>query len=316
MRAAIAVILLTLIASIVTFVLVDVCEDRQQPDGSITSVCRHIEMTDPPVVALTITVVVVLATLLRFTEFSAFGVSIKQELREAKQAARSATSAAESATSAASAAEKVATLASQASESAEEAARHATAVANLAKDTAARAESSSAIAENLSLAPRAETASRAQVAEQVRNLAERYDALRRSRPASSRARTSEMTAIISKMMALLSGVGTESFDPDEALASSDLGSRVSGYAYLYANPDPLRTARLAEAVASEPPGHRFGQYWGLRALRKLVDADPRSLDLNTRRMLEALGEELKPTTDRAHELREILRVAPAKPGPE
>ncbi len=56
---------------------------------------------------------------------------------------------------------------------------------------------------------------------------------------------------------------------------------------------------------------RFGQYWGVRALRRLVEADPAALDAATRRRLEHLATTLEPASDAADELRQLLRRAPS-----
>jgi hypothetical protein len=53
----------------------------------------------------------------------------------------------------------------------------------------------------------------------------------------------------------------------------------------------------------------FGEYWAIRTLRRQVETDPTVLDRNTRRRLEAHLKDLPPGTDRANELREVLRAA-------
>jgi hypothetical protein len=138
-------------------------------------------------------------------------------------------------------------------------------------------------------------------------LAEEYNATRASMPPGT-ARTSKMTSIVSHMISVLSGVGTDLFDVSEHLSSSDRGQRLAAYAYLYANPDARRTQEVVDALVNEDKP--FGQYWALRALRKQLLTDPTALDLNSRRRLEQLAEAFAPTTDRAYELREALKEAP------
>jgi hypothetical protein len=89
------------------------------------------------------------------------------------------------------------------------------------------------------------------------------------------------------------------------LRSPDRRARMAAYAYLYANPDPGRIGRLIDAVTTE--GTPFGQYWGVRALRRSVQAAPAPLDVALRRRLEQLATVLDPDTDGAGELRDLLR---------
>jgi hypothetical protein len=92
------------------------------------------------------------------------------------------------------------------------------------------------------------------------------------------------------------------------LTSDDRKSRVAAYAYVYAHPDSARIAELVDAVAVEDT--RFGQYWGVRALHRQVEADPAALDAATRRRLEHLLTTLEPASDAADELRQLLHHAP------
>ena len=92
------------------------------------------------------------------------------------------------------------------------------------------------------------------------------------------------------------------------LHSEDRKSRVAAYAYLYANPVSARIVELVDAVAVEDT--RFGQYWGVRALHRQVEADPSALDAATWRRLEHLVTTLEPASDAADELRQLLRHAP------
>jgi hypothetical protein len=57
---------------------------------------------------------------------------------------------------------------------------------------------------------------------------------------------------------------------------------------------------------------RLGQYWGLRAIRRHVLADPTALDENQRNQLKSLLGSIGRGTDRAYEIREILKLAPGK----
>ncbi len=83
---------------------------------------------------------------------------------------------------------------------------------------------------------------------------------------------------------------------------------MSAYAYLYAHPDAARIAELVDAVVVEDT--RFGQYWGVRALHRQVEADPAALDAATRRRLERFAATLERASDAADELRQLLGQAP------
>jgi len=88
------------------------------------------------------------------------------------------------------------------------------------------------------------------------------------------------------------------------LRNADRRARLAAYAYFYANPDPSRIGDLIDAVTTE--GTPFGQYWGVRALRRSVQAAPAPLDAPTRHRLEQLATTLEPDTDGAGELRDLL----------
>jgi hypothetical protein len=120
-----------------------------------------------------------------------------------------------------------------------------------------------------------------------------------------------MTAIVSGMIALFSRAGPGKLNLHSALQSSDLGTRIAGYAY----------APLSERIGNHRPRQRrsdrtttspFRTVLGLRAIRKIVINEPDSLDQNSRRRLEEYGKTVGPHTDRAYELNEILNAAPKK----
>ena len=134
-------------------------------------------------------------------------------------------------------------------------------------------------------------------------LAAEYNAIRDRLPSGSE-RTSQMTRIVSRMLSMLSGLSSDEFDPSPYLGSQDRGLRLAGYAFLYANPDPLRIQELTSAVVSEDKP--FGQYWGIRAIHRQLQAHPDALDHNTRRDLDAFLARLTPGSDRARELRGAL----------
>lgn len=89
------------------------------------------------------------------------------------------------------------------------------------------------------------------------------------------------------------------------LNDADRKARMSAYAYLYAHPGSARIVELVDAVVVEDT--RFGQYWGVRSVRRLVEEDPAALDAATRLRLEQLATTLEPGSDAADELRQVLR---------
>lgn len=110
------------------------------------------------------------------------------------------------------------------------------------------------------------------------------------------------------MISTLNGVTPAPFDLPACLNSDDEGQRLAAYAYLYPNPEPELTSQLVETIAKDNP---FAQYWALRTLRRQLQVDPEALDRNGRRCLQELFADLDPGTDRAYELRQILRQASA-----
>lgn len=95
------------------------------------------------------------------------------------------------------------------------------------------------------------------------------------------------------------------------LESADRKARMAAYAYLYAHPVAARIAELVDAVVVEDT--RFGQYWGVRSVRRLVEEDPGALDAATRLRLEHLATTLEPASDAADQLRQLLGEAPTRP---
>lgn len=288
-----AIILVTVIlaAMLIAFFTVTVCNQQITGAGKTVEVCRHLEVTDPPITLGGLILLIALGAF--FTEVSGFGISLKRDVQGAKEVAESASEASRAAKMAAELAEETGRQAKMAASSAEETAR---------------------LAQSLSLKPSpAESTDEEDQhrIEEVRMLAEEYNAVRQSTRAGPE-RTAKMTEIVYQMIALLSFVGARRFHTSDYLSVDNRGLRLAGYAFLYANPDPRRTQEIAAAVLEEDKP--FGQYWGLRTLRRQVQIDPMSLDLNTRRRLMVeLAPQFGPKTDRSYELQELLRETdPAK----
>lgn len=136
--------------------------------------------------------------------------------------------------------------------------------------------------------------------EDVRRLAAEYLSVRGSMRAGS-ARTQRMNGIFARLVRATQRIA----DPelDDWLMSSDGGLRLAAYARLYAVPDDSVLEILADAVTKEP--FPFGQYWGIRALDKVVDlVGPENVRSSVVRRLE----DCRPSgADRAHLLDRLLR---------
>lgn len=247
-----------------------ICDEELTSSGQVVEVCRHLQVTDPLVALLGLLVVVGLGAF--FSEVGAFGISLKRDVAQAKL------------------------LASNAEDTAQEA-------AGASESAAAMAEAAVELARR---PPTERESNRGELENDIRSLATEYNAIRRDMRSGSE-RTSLMTEVVSKMIGRFS---TAEAAPDLSalLSSEDRGLRLAGYAYLYTNPESARAIELASSVMSEDKP--FSQYWGLQALRKQIDLDHGAIDLNTRRRLERLAQQLDDGTDRAHELRRILGSTP------
>jgi hypothetical protein len=261
---AIAVVAIAVIVAVtfIAFSYERVCNQELTASGKVVEVCRHLEVTDPPVIAVGLVTLAFLGVF--FTEISGFGLSLKREVARTRDTAEAARGAAQSA------------------------------------QTAAQ------VAQDLSLqAPpdRSESAATTStLEEEISQLANEYNSTRRTM-SSGPARTSKMTSIVSRMIALLNDVKPAPFDLSAYLNSEDEGERLAAYAYLYANPDSTLTQNIAATLAKDNP---FAQYWALRTLRRQLRADPQALDWSTRRSLEGLLSVFAPETDRGYELRQLL----------
>jgi hypothetical protein len=268
-----------LICAIYLYYSTQVCDQQLTQSGAVVNVCRRLQVADPPVVLIGLVALVALTAF--FSEISGFGFSLKRDVQRANKKASIAVSRATSAQSAA------------------QSARQVSEVAENVSINAASSQGGRAVRDG---------AGEAQAA--VERMADEYNQVRKDELSGS-ARTSKMTTIVSNMIAALSGIASDAFDVTGHLGQqADDGRRLAAYAYLYANPSPEFSPLLVSAILADPT--RFGQYWGIRALRKQVAKDPSALDMNTRRRLERYFADLGPNTDRAYELREVLSEAEDK----
>jgi hypothetical protein len=138
-----------------------------------------------------------------------------------------------------------------------------------------------------------------------------YDEIRRTRQAGS-GRTAAMTDIVSRM---LSVAGSGDVDIADGLTAEG-GARLAAYIALFARPDPAYLDALVRSVSAPAPGdgrrfvaQPFEQYWGLKAVRKILESmNPRDVSAATRDRLVALHDQITPSTDRHFEVSQLLRL--------
>ena len=296
-------LLLVLVAAIVAalaFSSTDVCDTGTTRTGQVVTTCRHLQVTDPPVLAGLLLVVLALAVLIDFNEIAFMGLSMKRNLADARAAAESAVRA-----------QKGAQLAES---KAAEAEANAGRAAVSAKDASLAAHGAMASAETTEELIRAQqtqvTAASplptGDLEEQIQALADKYVRVRASRDPGDR-RTEEMTAVVAELIALFSANDADlKSNAATWLRSENPGTRLAAYAYLYSKPDiPLADPLAGAAIDEDKP---FTQYWGLRALRRQVEAG-QDLDRNRRRQLQRLLNEVGAGTDRGHEITAIRALS-------
>lgn len=93
---------------------------------------------------------------------------------------------------------------------------------------------------------------------------QRYNEIRKTMKRSM-VRTTEMTKVVSEMIAVCRDDREKSFPVRAALHEEDRGKRLAAYVSLYVNPQKELLENLAKSVAN-PDNHAFGQYWGIQAI--------------------------------------------------
>lgn len=97
-------ILVCLIVALVGFGRVNVCDEQLSQAGDVVEVCRHLQATDPPVIAVGLIILVSLGVF--FNEISGFGFTLKRDVREARETAHTAKTTAANAVASANKAER------------------------------------------------------------------------------------------------------------------------------------------------------------------------------------------------------------------
>ncbi|WP_042373060.1 hypothetical protein [Streptacidiphilus neutrinimicus] len=257
-------------AAIAMFFTQEVCDQQLAATGSVVTVCRHPQMTDPPMVIFGLVILVLLGVF--FSEVSGFGITLKRQVEEARSTAQEAIR-----------------------ETRQIDERHREAAGDLAegvREALNRVQPSGQVVEPMPVDP-------------VDPLAARYNEIRWTM-SSGPARTAEMTAVVHEMISLLRGA--REFDVASHLRSSDRGLRLAAVAYLYANPDPAWARQLAETAVSEDKP--FNEYWALKALSEVLRGHCEELDDAMRDKLQLRSRQLPPGTDRSEQINKLLHDCP------
>jgi hypothetical protein len=135
-------------------------------------------------------------------------------------------------------------------------------------------------------------------------LAAEYNKVR-STQRSGPARTSALTALVSRMIHASAVLSREEIR--DALQERDGGKRLVGYAALYAHPDPEFLEDLVKSVM-QVESTPFGQYWGILAIGSVIGTlEQNKVDPHVIRTLQEFLTSFKPGTDRHYELNRILK---------
>ena len=141
-------------------------------------------------------------------------------------------------------------------------------------------------------------------------LADQYDHIRDTQSAGD-ARTLAMTTLVHRIIKL--APHSQGFNLTAALVEKRRGVRLVAYAILYAAPDPVLLEALVQSVTTieDKP---FGQYWGLQAIARVIDAVPKARDLQPQAitLLREFGNRIPRGTDRDYELKQILEAVRGK----
>jgi len=257
-------------ATIVGFAVVRVCDQQLTGDGRVVPVCRHLQVTDPPVLAGGFVLLVALGTF--FGEISGFGFSLKQDVRAALRTAEVAKDQAAEARYATRAFEETA---SDLAEGVQQALTKGPLPPELPDDGDPRHE--------------------------LDRLAEEYNHLRWTTK-SGPERTVVMTELVQRMIERAREV--PKFDVLGYIRTNNAGRRLAAYAYLCAHPDPAWAPAVAESMLKDDKP--FNQFWALRALDALQVPLSTVLDHDLVRRLRARLPELQGDASRFRLLSQLV----------
>ncbi len=139
--------------------------------------------------------------------------------------------------------------------------------------------------------------------ERLLALGEKYERIRDSMSSGS-TRTGAMTRLLAEMFKEAASI--QALDVEPLIASTSRGERLAGIAYAHEHPSPERAEPLVKALVGQEDTP-FGQYWVLRALRRIAEGDSRVFAGHLCERLNAYKNRQKPGTDRRYEVTQLLR---------
>jgi hypothetical protein len=137
-------------------------------------------------------------------------------------------------------------------------------------------------------------------AEEMRELVQRYDSIREAMRSGPQ-RTREMTDVVRHLTVLADKL--DDIDWRDYLISSDGGERLAAYSYYYERPDAAIAPALTYALSTE--SQPFAQYWAIRALGRVAESAPSSVQGLVPVWREFLTQ-ISAGTDRYYELSRII----------
>jgi hypothetical protein len=231
-----------LLASVGAFFQVHVCDQQVTSKGQVVRVCRHLQASDPPVIAVAIALLAGLSVF--FTEISGLGITLKRQVTEA---------------------------AATANEAQELAVRTQARVAETASDLVDLGQKVFAPATAAVGGTGATREEPKGPEDQLQDLIDEYKAIRLTmKPGSYRTRKFEN--VVQRMQSVLSQL--PNFDVAAALDSADAGLRLAGYSSLSQAAQPALTDHLVDSLLTKED-KPFGQMWALRAILAQCAASPR-----------------------------------------
>jgi hypothetical protein len=139
--------------------------------------------------------------------------------------------------------------------------------------------------------------------ETVKRLANKYDEIR-LKFESGELRTAAMSEVVAELMASSSFISPE--DVPRFLSDRESGGmRLVAYVSLYVFPRPELLSDLIKTVTLVE-GTPFGQYWGIQAIRRVIQTSPKTVTPQVRDALTSFLTTLNEGTDRHYELSKVL----------
>ena len=171
------------------------------------------------------------------------------------------------------------------------------------KSAAIQAQVGAAALSAAAPAPEGREAEKTGSREKLLALGKMYEGIRDSMPSGS-ARTGAMARLLAEMFKEAASI--RELDVEPLIASASRGERLAGIAFAHEHPSPERAEALVGALVGQEDTP-FGQYWVLRALRRIAEGDGRVFAGHLSERLNAYKNRQKPGTDRRYEVTQLLR---------